>query len=682
MKKIILSLFCLYIASNFANAQVCNPTTTFNGTATNTFTISDPNGNVGGTMSVSNGVSFQNGSGTTGVVGDRECRAYKSIPTLNNSIFTAECTVSLTAGNNPSHAAMAFSAGTLDFAYTASSCPDQTTQNPCSYASSNQSSIVVYLYNPSAPSISDIITNGTAIVVYTKVGNADHAMASGIIPIPSSAIGNFKIRFERINLTQGRLSYVNVSTNAVIASTCVTIPSTIINLNTLQTGVQTSSSNQRTLTGNVNNYNIYNGCNVTTLSSPTTNPVSIQCGNTTTLTASTITTSPTFSWYNVASGGTAIGTGASITTPLLYANQTYYVSYTDACGQVSPRTSVLVTVNPSISVQPITGSSTLCKNQIIALECTTPGGTWSSSDITKATVKQSGVVTGVSIGTVTISYTVANGSCPGIATKIITIDDVVTFSILGPSPVCPNTSGNSYTVSTPVANADYTWNIQNGPNVGVNFPVNGSTNTTLTIPDAVANNQFTLRCQGLNACGASQMITKLITVNTNVPPTPDVSCSGTNGTNTCVNLVASNSSGNSVQWIVGGIVQSTSTSFVRPLGTSVLCTYTNTISGCKKSTWYSPAVVCTYSLRTSNNEISDDVLKVYPNPNNGNFTFVTRAYVGKVQIVNILGQIIEEISVAENVFTYEVSMTDKPKGTYLVRLTGGNENHVSVIVIQ
>ncbi len=674
MKKTLLSLIALLFWASI-QAQTCTPNYTFNNSGTNTFIVSDPNGAIGGTITVANGIQLTNGNGTVGVQDNRECRAYKSITALNDTKFTVECTVNLTAGSGPSHSPIALSAGTADFAFNVgSNCSNDPNVGCPPYTPTNQSAIIVYIQGGST----NIMTGGTTIVAYTKLGNAAHSLASNAITIPSSAVGNFKIRLERISATQGRLSYVNASTNAIVSSECFAIPSGITGLNTLQAGANTAGSYDRSLGGTFNNYNIYDNCLVTTLPTPTANPVSIVCGNTASLTASTTISSPTFSWYNVASGGTALATGATYTTPVLTTSATYYVSYADACGQVSNRKAILVTVTPNIFVAPITGSSDVCKGQIIELECATPGGVWSSSDPLKATVKQTGVVKGIAVGTVTISYTVTSGVCTNTVTKDINIKDVLTFQILGPDPVCPNTSGNLYTVSTPVTGADYTWNIQDAPNVGVNFPVNGSVNTTLTIPNAVTNNQFTLRCQGLNACGASQMITKLIHVSTAVPPNPNVDCSGTN----CATLFVTNNAGYNIEWSVGGVVQSTATTFARPAATAVLCTYTDPVSGCKKSTWYSPAVVCTYASRTSSKVEIDNELQVYPNPNTGDFTFITKGYSGKALVINTLGQVVEEITVGSLNTIYEVSMKNQAKGTYLLRLVGGDTEHTSTIVVQ
>ena len=69
---------------------------------------------------------------------------------------------------------------------------------------------------------------------------------------------------------------------------------------------------------------------------------------------------------------------------------------------------ILVTTT---SVQPISGPLNVCNGATITLYDSTLGGVWSSGNTALATVNPStGVVTGVSLGTVTISYAVS-GSC-------------------------------------------------------------------------------------------------------------------------------------------------------------------------------------------------------------------------------------------------------------------------------
>lgn len=63
-----------------------------------------------------------------------------------------------------------------------------------------------------------------------------------------------------------------------------------------------------------------------------------------------------------------------------------------------------------VSAGTISGSSTVCVGASTTLSDTTTGGTWSSSNTSIATIGSTGIVTGISSGTVTISYTVSN-SC-------------------------------------------------------------------------------------------------------------------------------------------------------------------------------------------------------------------------------------------------------------------------------
>lgn len=105
---------------------------------------------------------------------------------------------------------------------------------------------------------------------------------------------------------------------------------------------------------------------------PTAAGTIICAGNTATLTA----TAPggTYEWYNAASGGTLLNTGASFTTPPLIITTTYYVQ-TAAGGCTSPRTIVTVTVNP-IPAAPTVAPAGICTGNTATLTATAPGGTY------------------------------------------------------------------------------------------------------------------------------------------------------------------------------------------------------------------------------------------------------------------------------------------------------------------
>ena len=77
-----------------------------------------------------------------------------------------------------------------------------------------------------------------------------------------------------------------------------------------------------------------------------------------------------------------------------------------------------VGVCSSTSITPISGDSILCKGDSLLLGDATGGGTWSSSNVSVATVGSgSGMVTGLSLGTAVITYSVGSGY----VTKTVTV---------------------------------------------------------------------------------------------------------------------------------------------------------------------------------------------------------------------------------------------------------------------
>ncbi len=91
-------------------------------------------------------------------------------------------------------------------------------------------------------------------------------------------------------------------------------------------------------------------------------------------------------------------------------------------------------------VLPITGVMTVCVGVSTTLGDATPGGTWSSSDISVATVDSIGSVTGVSAGTATITYTAGT-----YVTATITVNPVPS-AISGPGVLC---AGSTMTMTDP-----------------------------------------------------------------------------------------------------------------------------------------------------------------------------------------------------------------------------------------
>ena len=120
-------------------------------------------------------------------------------------------------------------------------------------------------------------------------------------------------------------------------------------------------------------------------------------------------------------------------------------------GTCSSLATPAVTVN-SIPVVSVTGSSSICINGTTKLSPTS-GGTWSSSNTKVASVSNEGIVTGLSVGSATFTFT-KTGGCISLPTRAITVNSCPVGSITGPSAICINgtttlspTTGGTWTSS-------------------------------------------------------------------------------------------------------------------------------------------------------------------------------------------------------------------------------------------
>ncbi len=169
---------------------------------------------------------------------------------------------------------------------------------------------------------------------------------------------------------------------------------------------------------------------------------------------------------------------ASISSPLISSATTaatgvYTLSVTDAngCAATGANTTT-ATVNPNPVVLPITGANGVCVGNTTTLADATAGGVWSSSSSIATVDSTSGVVTGVSVSSVNISYSVTNVySCTSYVTKNMDVETAVGFintfagtgvsgysgdggpaylaKLSGPRGVATDTIGNIYITCLP-----------------------------------------------------------------------------------------------------------------------------------------------------------------------------------------------------------------------------------------
>ena len=127
----------------------------------------------------------------------------------------------------------------------------------------------------------------------------------------------------------------------------------------------------------------------------------------------------------------------------------------------------------------INGNTSLCVNQTITLSNLISGGTWASSDNTKASINSSGIVTGIAKGETTITYTVTNAGCSSAAVLVITVNPLPNASVSGTATVCQGTATQAitFTGSNGTSPYTFTYNINGG---------NSKTITTALGDDTVA----------------------------------------------------------------------------------------------------------------------------------------------------------------------------------------------------
>ena len=374
-------------------------------------------------------------------------------------------------------------------------------------------------------------TTGTYnVIVYnsTTCDSTSLPVVVSVNPLPSAISGTMSLcTGGTTNLTDatGGGTWSTASTSATVGSS---------------TGVVTGVSTGTALIS----YTSATGCSVSTTVTVNAGPTSIitPAGATTFCTGGSVVLNAntggglTYQWQ--VGGGNISGATLSAYTATTGGNYTVIV-YQSGCSTASTITTVTVVTTPVVTS--IGGATNnVCNGQTIVLTDATSGGVWSSANTVIASVSSAGVVTGASLGTTTISYTITN-LCGSIsATTLVTVNvPTVVLPVTGATDICVGGT-------TPLtdASASGVWSSSNTAvgSVSGTGVVTGLSAGTTVVSYSVTN---------ASGCASSSVTTVTVSAPFTAVITPlstTTFCSGG-----FVTLDATTGTGFTYQWMLGGV---------------------------------------------------------------------------------------------------------------------------------
>jgi hypothetical protein len=261
--------------------------------------------------------------------------------------------------------------------------------------------------------------------------------------------------------------------------------------------------------------------NVTGLSVPSNTATCTGSGSTLTVNAASLSNGTYTVTYSISGANTAVGNTASMvfasgtgtfnTSTLASAGSTTVTitSIANASGCVSPvvsggaRTFTVLT-GPAA----ITGTTNNCVGTTTTLADATGGGVWSSSLPSIATVgSATGVVSALTTGTTTISYTIGSG-CAATVSFIVT-SPATTFTITGGGSYCAG--GTGVLVGLNGSTTGVTYTLFNGATPI--SPTVAGTNSPISFGLQIASGTYTIGANVGLACGATMLGSVVVSVN-------------------------------------------------------------------------------------------------------------------------------------------------------------------------
>lgn len=337
--------------------------------------------------------------------------------TVTNGCGSTSTSTSITV--NPAAATATISGTTVLCAGTTAAQSSSVTGG--TWSSSNTAVATV-----STSGLVTAIAAGAATISYTSTGTCGSSMATtGIVVNAAPSAGTIS---GTSSLCPGSFSALSSTVSGGVWSSSDPSTASVSSMG-LVSAIASGSA--------VMSYHVTNGCGTATATyGITVNPApdagSIT-GSSSMCAGAAIMLSDAAAGGAWTSGATGVATvnSAGVVSGVSAGSATISYTVTNSCGTATATRSVVINGLPDAGT--ITGNGSICMGQNTTLGNCTAGGAWSSGNISVASVDATGVVTSVSAGTATISYTVTNSCGSATATKVITVNAVPSATLSGPS---------------------------------------------------------------------------------------------------------------------------------------------------------------------------------------------------------------------------------------------------------
>ena len=393
-----------------------------------------------------------------------------------------------------------------------------------------------------------------------------------------------------------------------------------------------------------------NDCSVLTPAVPTiSNNNFTYCQNETNIgtISATAINGNTLQWYSSATAGTATTTTPIISTTNSGAINFYVSQKESTLGCESNRALITVNINPLPSLSAIAGTLSATVSSTSVLSNTTPGGTWTSSDITIATINPNGVVSALKAGTTTITYLYTNSNnCSNAVSSLFTViaNTTITAPVISAATSITFCEGQNVVLSSNDAN-NIQW-YKNGT------AITGATSQTYSA--STSGIYKVIKTSGNNTATSNE-----ITVTVNTIPTPPTISRDINN-----NLVSSFNGTNN--WYKETILIPNEVNVTYKPTTNGLYTVKAINNGCQSNISASYYYVVTDLIHLNNEEF----INIGPNPfaDNLNLNYFIKSGATLDAKIYALGtgQLVFE---KNGLLSYsKINLSNLSSGTYLMEL--------------